>query len=503
MSDYKDNLESRVEKTSVVLWKATVILFRIVGCGIKRMDLTSIEFRVYSLSLLGIALGLTYRHYYIHWVYHIVPTGIFTDWVSVMLISLPWPSHFLLVALCLVGLTLILVGLGPYREHKDFQSRLDEINLKSGQGTSPKIIAIKKSSPFKTKLVINSKGVGINGYMAKKGDLASSFNSIIESINPGYSPQFVEIFLSEKVLPQKIEWASTMEYLKKSHSVVIGESLGGIVTADINTLPHMLIAGSTGGGKSIFFKQILLGLLHSSSHIQMYLLDLKGGVEMKEFGELSNVQVIKSESEAVLILTKIRDEMKRRFIFLEEKGYKSIVSQRDKLDKIIVGIDEASELYKKVSVRHSKYKLISQARELTDELAKLARAANIHLIFATQKINKDTMDPKVQENIGGRVCFRVNTMENSIRTIGNKMAFELPDIKGRAIWATGNNFTEIQAPFISDKELKERLSSLQEGYKRRKDINFKPMIGAKMEKTKFSNPPKGLSEQEKFPKVRC
>ena len=309
-------------------------------------------------------------------------------------------------------------------------------------------------------------------YNKKKSSLSSAFNSIIESIEAGRSPQFVEILLTTKVLPSRVTLASTIGHLKKPYSIVIGESLKGVVTADISTLPHILIAGSTGGGKSVFFKQILLGLLHSSEHLQMYLLDLKGGVEMKEFADLPNVRVIKNELEAVQILTKVRDEMKRRFTILEKKGYKSIVSKRDHLDKIIVGIDEASELYTKVSAHNSKKKLILQARELTDELAKLARAAGIHLIFATQKINKDTMDPKVQENIGGRVCFRANTLENSMRAIGNKMAFELPDIKGRAIWATGNSFTEVQAPFISDEDCKETNFSPSEQIQRPEEPQF-------------------------------
>ena len=483
MSHNNKNLEKNLDKAFTAFWKVTVILFQMVGHGLKRIDFKSIEFKVYGLCFVGFVFGLTYRHRYINWAHKVAPE-VFTEWVSLILKSSPWPLHYMLIFTWMGFVVLILLGLRSYREKQSFQKKLNEVNLKSGQGTPPKIVAIEKSGEFRTRLVINSKGVGLDTYSAKKSDLASSFNSLIESIQPGRSPQFVEILLTTKVLPTRVDLASMIGYLKKPYSIVVGESLGGIVTTDISTLPHMLIAGSTGGGKSVFFKQVLLGLLHSSNHIQMYLLDLKGGVEMKEFGDLPNVRVIKNESEAVHVLTKIRDEMKRRFTILEKCGHKNIVSKRDKLDKIIIGIDEASELYTMVSNNRSKKKLILQARELTDELAKLARAASIHLIFATQKINKDTMDPKVQENIGGRVCFRVNTMENSMRAIGNKMAFELPDIKGRAIWATGNSFTEIQAPFISDEDLKEKVSFIQKKYKGKKNFNFNPMIEVKMNKIK-------------------
>ena len=488
MSQSNKDLEKKLEKAFDAFWKLTVILFQVIGYGLKQVNLRSIEFKVYGLCLVGVAFGLTYRHRYVYWLEDLA-SGTLTHWISSFLRSHPWPLHYVIVFIWLVFVALIFMGLKPYWERKTFQKKLDEVNLKSGQGTSTKVIAIEKLDGLKTKLIIDSRGVGVDIYNKKKSSLSSAFNSIIESIEAGRSPQFVEILLTTKVLPSRVTLASTIGHLKKPYSIVIGESLKGVVTADISTLPHILIAGSTGGGKSVFFKQILLGLLHSSEYLQMYLLDLKGGVEMKEFADLPNVRVIKNELEAVQILTKVRDEMKRRFTILEKKGYKSIVSKRDHLDKIIVGIDEASELYTKVSAHNSKKKLILQARELTDELAKLARAAGIHLIFATQKINKDTMDPKVQENIGGRVCFRANTLENSMRAIGNKMAFELPDIKGRAIWATGNSFTEVQAPFISDEDVKKQISLLQNKYKGRKDLNFKPMIEVKRNQPK---PPDGF-----------
>ena len=226
----------------------------------------------------------------------------------------------------------------------------------------------------------------------------------------------------------------------------------------------------------MFFKQALLGLLQSSEYLQMYLLDLKGGLEMRDFQVLPNVQVVKDEKQAVRLLEKIRDEMKSRFAFLESKGHKSIVPQRDKMDKMIVGIDEASELYTRVQRGNEKSKWILKARELTDELAKLSRAAGIHLIFATQKINKDTIDPKVQENIGGRMCFKTNTLENSLRALGNKMAYDLPDIKGRGVWSKGNEFVEIQGLFISDEDLKEELDTILKEYQRKEKRFFGPMM---------------------------
>lgn len=193
---------------------------------------------------------------------------------------------------------------------------------------------------------------------------------------------------------------------------------------------------------------------------------------MKEFGELPNVRIAKTEAEACQMLKKVKDEMDRRFEYLEKTGNKEIIPVRD---KIVVGIDEASILYSKVKANATKAHLINTAREYTDELAKLARAAGIHLIFATQKVSKETIDTKVQENLGGRVCFRMNTMTNSVTVLGNKKAFELPEIKGRAVWASGNDFLEIQAPFLEDEELKSEIEILQEKFSSNYPC-FRPMM---------------------------
>ncbi|NOT77743.1 MAG: hypothetical protein HOP07_01925 [Bacteriovoracaceae bacterium] len=179
---------------------------------------------------------------------------------------------------------------------------------------------------------------------------------------------------------------------------------------------------------------------------------------------ISNVRIAKTEEEACKMLKKLKDEMDRRFKYLEKSGHKEIVPQRDGMDKIVIGIDEASVLYTKVRSNDTKAHLINSAREYTDELAKLARAAGMHLILATQKVSKETIDTKVQENIGGRVCFRMNTMVNSITVLGNKKAFDLPDIKGRAISASGNEFLELQCPFIDEDELKAEIELIQEKF---------------------------------------
>ena len=253
------------------------------------------------------------------------------------------------------------------------------------------------------------------------------------------------------------------EVLKESF--IVGRSTTGTISQKINTLPHLLIAGTTGGGKSQFFKQALLGLLQTSDALQMYLIDLKGGIEMRPFGKLSNVKICSSISEAVTVLNLIKNEMENRFELLKKKNRKEIIPKKDKRPRIIIGIDEASILYAQKSKEDESYKASLKARQITDEIAKMGRAASIHLILATQKITTRTVDTSIQENITGKMCFRMNTLPGSLLVLGNKAACTLPDIPGRGIWSVGNKQIEIQAPFLSDEELEAELefhSSKQE-----------------------------------------
>ncbi len=88
-----------------------------------------------------------------------------------------------------------------------------------------------------------------------------------------------------------------------------------------------------------------MGILKTSKHIQLYLVDLKRGVEFKVFDALDNVVLAKDEPAALSVLQAVAVEMDRRFRFLEDKGFNEISPERDGLDRIVVAIDEASELF--------------------------------------------------------------------------------------------------------------------------------------------------------------
>ena len=341
--------------------------------------------------------------------------------------------------------------------------KLRHLGLKTPTGLEPKVLDVVPLFDGKSKLIVKAEGIDIASFTSKKGALESSLNKIVQEIHVSEgSKQIFELILSEKELPKRVPFASVESKLTNPYTFLVGEANRGFITGDLRELHHMLIAGATGGGKSVFFKQALVGLLKSSQRLHLYLIDLKRGVEMKLFEQLPNVYVAKEVVDAVEVLRRLVQEMERRFIYLEERGFSEIESERDQLDRLVVGIDEASVLFTvEKGVRGANRDFALEARELADKLTKLGRAAGIHVIIATQKITKETVDTRVQTNVGAKICFRVGTAPSSVNVLGNTRAHLLPDIKGRAIWSVGSNDLEVQVPFLSHEETKEEIENIK------------------------------------------
>lgn len=396
------------------------------------------------------------------WVYFNVPRGMqFT--VLVVIPFLGW-----------LGAIGAAVGLRV----RKYQVGLDHLGLRTSSDLKPVIIDSFRIGEHQKKLLVRAIGIDISDFKNRKGALESAFNAIVEDIRVLENDrQFIEILLAEKSLPTLVGYDEMVtKHLVTPYTFLVGQSLGEFIVGNLLELHHMIVAGSTGGGKSFFFKQALMGIAESSKHIQFYLIDLKRGVEVKIFERLDNVRIAKEAHEAIAILTAVVDEMDKRFKFLEEKGLTEIVPDRDKMDRIIVGIDEASVLFTIEKSSRSSKAAAQSARDLTDRIAKLGRAAAIHLILATQKVVKETIDTRVQTNINARMVFRVNTVASSMTVLGNKMAAELPEIKGRGIWSVGSKDIVVQVPRLSPEEANDRVDDLLEKFNGTGKCQFGPML---------------------------
>lgn len=100
------------------------------------------------------------------------------------------------------------------------------------------------------------------------------------------------------------------------------------------------------------------------------------------------------------------------------------------------------------------------AREAFGNLAKQGRAAGINLILATQKIEKSAIPTQVTDNIDGRMVFRITSIAGSVQALGNNKATKIKKIPGRGIWRFGQDYFDVQTPFISEEDVKEACQNL-------------------------------------------
>lgn len=412
--------------------------------------------------------------YLIHLVGSVFGHGYFGIWLEKYIAK--WVQFFFFFC-GPFGLWLFVRGIKGWIESKKYQRLLNYMGIKSNDGKVPQFLKLIPLENTQRRILVQAQGVDIASFESKKGVLESSFNAIVQEIKHSPSSrQVIEIKLADKELSKLVPFEAQAGRLVKPYTFLVGDSLNEFVVADLCEIHHMLVAGSTGNGKSVFFKQALIGLLRSSKHIQMYLIDLKRGVEMKPFEPLSNVYVAKDEPTAVNVLSAVVQEMNRRFEYLERKKLNEIDPERDKMDRIVVAVDEASELFTIVKSSSEMKAFAQTARDQADKIAKLGRAAAIHLILATQKVTRETIDTRVQSNINAKMCLRVNTLGASTTVLGSNKAYLLPEIKGRGIWSVGSRDVLIQVPFMTNNEIADAVDDLTEKFNGEQPATLSPML---------------------------
>ena len=450
-----------IDKILTALGKMLLIIGTIWWEGVKRLRGLSVIALFFSCWFPLFSFVLGYRYYHLRFFY----------WGDLMSLEMArglveWgriPNGLALMGV-VGGLVLFVLGFGAYCTKMRAARALSRLGIKAGMDCSPKLVKVAVLGEHRKRLTLLSEGVGIDHYTKRAKDIEAVFNAKVESIKVGRMPRFVEITLTTRAIPTVCHYQKMKREMAKVSSFVVGEGLNGTIVKSVLDFPggHLLIAGTSGGGKSNWFKATLLSLIETTPHGEFFLLDFKGGVEFGPFRKFPNVSVEKDMEGALRKLRMIVNEMNRRFEHLEKVGRAAIVPEKDKVNHLFIAVDEASLLYGKVARFDAHFESVTEARQLTNDIAKRGRAACISLILATQKITKETIDTAIQENITGRMCFRMNTLQGSMVVLANKLAMELPDIPGRAIWQCGNEQIEVQAPLLKDRDIRKEAEGPKE-----------------------------------------
>lgn len=223
--------------------------------------------------------------------------------------------------------------------------------------------------------------------------------------------------------------------------------------------PHLLIAGISGGGKSVILRSILTSLAEGPAP-DLYLCDLKGGVELGIFRGLACVKGFATElGEVLQVATEIETEMKRRYNVMAANGSQSWAG-----DKAVLVVDELADL--KVRPGDPDRNLKAAIKTKLTNLSAKGRAAGIVMVLATQRPSADVVDGLIKTNIAASICFRTRDDTQSRIVLDHNGAADLPDIPGRLIFQTAHDET-LQAPFLSADDAKKIVAGLPQ----REEVN--------------------------------
>ncbi len=261
-----------------------------------------------------------------------------------------------------------------------------------------------------------------------------------------------------EAIPEKMKDSKLLVTLGK-------DIMGNPIFCEINKTPHLLVAGSTGSGKSVCINSMLISILMRTKpeEVQLVLVDPKK-VELSMYNGVPHLKtpVVTDPKKANIVLKKIVAEMEHRYDLFEQSGTKNIAGYNAYIDKknktkdefgqikklpyIVVIIDELADL------------MLVAAKEVEESIMRItqmARAAGIHLIVATQRPSTDVITGVVKANIPSRISFAVSSSIDS-RTILDMTGAEKLLGKGDMLFLPQGENTPIrvQGTFVSDEEIK-------------------------------------------------
>ena len=249
--------------------------------------------------------------------------------------------------------------------------------------------------------------------------------------------------------------------------------------------PHILVAGATGTGKSVWVKQLLVTLLlrNKTDKLKVVLIDLKGGVELSQFRNVPHLlmPIIKDKRDTIGALKRVLKEVDDRLRYFEKVqvvdigGYNQRRFFADKpLPKMphwLVLIDELANLMLDKEIN-------AESSALLADIAARARATGIHVIAATQRPSVDVITGLIKANFPVRVAFSTASQQDSRVIIDTSDAAQLAPA-GRMIFFMGAHKMELQGPFISPNMVDDTMAGINEGDQksaldRRRRHNFTP-----------------------------
>ena len=329
-------------------------------------------------------------------------------------------------------------------------------------GVDAKILEVTKGPNITRYELQPSAGVKVSKIVNLADDIALNLAATgvrIEAPIPGKAAVGIEVpnkSAATVTLREMLETAEFRDFKAKTAFAVGKDIAGGTMVADLSKMPHLLIAGATGSGKSVCINTLIASLIYKAApeDVRLLMIDPKV-VELKVYNGLPHllIPVVTDPRKAAGALNWAVTEMLRRYKLFSESNVRNLAGYNEylegegekKMESIIVIVDELADL------------MMAAPHEVEDAICRLAqmgRAAGIHLVIATQRPSVDVITGLIKANIPSRIAFAVASQIDS-RTILDMMGAEKLLGKGDMLYLPygASKPIRLQGAFISDKEV--------------------------------------------------
>ncbi len=307
-------------------------------------------------------------------------------------------------------------------------------------------------------------GIKVSKIINLSEDLArnTSSTSARVSVIPGKNTVGIEIPNEIREGVSLREIISNEKFQKKELRlpIALGKSISGApIIGDLSNMPHLLIAGTTGSGKSVCINTIIVSLLYklNPNLCKLILIDPKM-LELSAYEGIPHLltPVITDAKKATSALAWTVKEMNNRYKLMSKVGVRNIdgynAKHKLKMPYIVVVVDEMSDL------------MLVAGKEIENyiqKLSQMARAAGIHIIMATQRPSVDVITGTIKANFPTRISFQVSSKIDSRTILGEQGAEQLLGKGDMLFMSSANRIVRIHGPYVSEEEIEKIANTLR------------------------------------------
>ena len=316
--------------------------------------------------------------------------------------------------------------------------------------------------------ILPAAGIKINTIINLADDISRSMGVGAVRIAQIYGTQFLGVEIPndhrEKVTIKELLSHENFKTASHKIPICIGKDISGnIEVIDLSKTPHLLVAGTTGSGKSVFINTLLASILYkfSPEELRLILIDPKM-LELSVYNDIAHLltPVVTEPKKAIIALKWVCKEMERRYSLMNEESTRSLEGYNqkaiEKLPYIVVFIDEMADLMMTAG---------KEVEHYVQRLAQMARACGIHLVMATQRPSVDIITGSIKANFPSRISFQVASKYDSRTVLGEAGAEQLLGNGDMLMSKNGGNIIRYQSAFISDNEVNKLIKEIKRSQK--------------------------------------